>query len=200
MLSCLEVFMPRVAETYCRTSITGADVTTNQNLSRQIRCQQLSFTLSLMFKVVSTTVYVTASGIKRNCFSHAQLRRYDFQISYWLCVADMSGIEVAGLILGAVPLIIAALEQYKKTRETIYLFRRKALYIDRLIDALEEQRVLIESDLNQLLRAAGIESDEVAAAGATSCHDLLQDPDIATEIAQYLGQTFQPYQKALKRC
>lgn len=112
----------------------------------------------------------------------------------------MSGIEVAGLILGAVPLIIAALEQYKKTRETLNRFRRKALYIDRLIDALEEQRVLIESDLNQLLRAAGVESDEIAAAGAASCHDLLQSPEIARDIAQYLGQTFQPYQKALKRC
>lgn len=109
----------------------------------------------------------------------------------------MSGFEVTGGILGAIPVIISALEQYKKTRETWRRFRQKALYIDRLIQALEEQKVLIETDLNLLLRAVGFENDDVVAMGSDSCHDCLRDSEIATEIEQYLGQSYRPYYKAL---
>jgi len=52
----------------------------------------------------------------------------------------MSGFEVTGVILGAIPVIISALEQYKKTRETWRRFRQKALYIDRLIQARKSRK------------------------------------------------------------
>lgn len=112
----------------------------------------------------------------------------------------MSGFEITGVILGAIPVIIGALEQYKKTRETWRRVRQKALYIDRLIQALEEQKVLIETDLNLLLRAVGFENEDVVAMGSDNCHDCLRDSELATEIEQYLGQTYRPYYKALNRC
>lgn len=61
------------------------------------------------------------------------------------------------------------------------------------MQALEEQNVLIETDLNLLLRAAGFENEDVVAVG-------LQDSEIATETEQYLGQSYRPYYKALSRC
>ena len=70
----------------------------------------------------------------------------------------MSGFEVAGLIVGIIPIIVEALQQYKKTRERWRRFKCKALYIARLIDSLEEQQVLIQTDLNILLRATGFET------------------------------------------
>ena len=112
----------------------------------------------------------------------------------------MSGIEVAGLILGAVPLIISALEHYKKTRETWRNFRQKSLYIDQLTEALEEQKVLIETDLRLILRAAGFEEADKSSMRAHAYLDLLQRPDVIFEIALYLGDIYEPYRKALYRC
>lgn len=112
----------------------------------------------------------------------------------------MSGFEITGVILGAIPVIIGALEQYKKARETWHRFNQKGLYIDRLIQALEEQSVLIETDLHLLLRAVGFQRDDIIAKGGNNCHDCLRDSEIATEIEQYLGQSYRPYCKALSRC
>lgn len=113
----------------------------------------------------------------------------------------MSGIEIAGLVLGAVPIIIWGLGQYKTTRDIWYRSRSKALLIDRLIDALEEQRFLVEMDLKLLLRAAGFEDEEFDALDPLNCCEFFQKSEVVIAITQYLGQIYyKPYQKALKRC
>lgn len=45
----------------------------------------------------------------------------------------MSGIDIAGLILGAVPVVIAALEHYKTLHRKTWSFKHKSLRIDQLI-------------------------------------------------------------------
>ena len=112
----------------------------------------------------------------------------------------MSGIEVAGLVLGAVPIVIWGLEQYKTTRDIWRRSRTKALLVDRLINALQEQRVLIEIDLQLLLRAADVEDDEIVALETSSCYGLLQDSGLAKALVQYLGRAYEPYRSALQRC
>lgn len=69
----------------------------------------------------------------------------------------MSGLEVAGLVLGAIPIVIWSLEHYKTTRDYWRRSRSKRLLIDRMIKALHEQRTLMEVDLQVLSRAAGVE-------------------------------------------
>ena len=94
----------------------------------------------------------------------------------------MSGFEVAGVILGAIPIIVTALQQYKKTREKLSYFRHKALYIDRLIDSLEEQKVLIEADLCILLRAIGRDLIDFG-----DCIQVFQSDEVEQELYNYLG-------------
>ncbi|KAL8832344.1 MAG: hypothetical protein Q9170_004914 [Blastenia crenularia] len=112
----------------------------------------------------------------------------------------MSGIEVAGLVLGAIPIIIWGLENYKTTREIWRRSHSKALLVDRLINALQEQRILIELDLQILLRAADYEDDEIAGLETSSFHDLLLDQGLAEPLIRYLGRIYNPYRGALERC
>ncbi|KAL8915411.1 MAG: hypothetical protein Q9172_006889 [Xanthocarpia lactea] len=112
----------------------------------------------------------------------------------------MSGIEAAGLIVGAIPIIIWGLENYKVARNIWYRSRNKALLVDRLINALREQQVLIEIDLRILSRAAGCEDDEMEFLEGSSCYDFLQDQRLERPFAQYLGRAYEPYQNALGRC
>ena len=112
----------------------------------------------------------------------------------------MSGIEVAGLILGAVPIVIWGLERYKMTRDIWRRSRSKALLVDRLINALQEQKVLIEIDLQLLLRAADLDDSEIAALDISSCYGFLRDESLAKSLVQYLGRVYGPYRSALERC
>ena len=106
----------------------------------------------------------------------------------------MSGMEIAGLILGAVPLTIAALKQYKTAHEMLRSFKRKSLLIDRLIGVLQEQEFCLESEFTLLLRAAGctINGEDMQA--------LLVRDDITKDLKGYLGRAYEPYLNALIGC
>ena len=106
----------------------------------------------------------------------------------------MSGAEIAGLILGAVPLMIAALEQYKTAHAFLSDFRNKSALIDRLLGVLKEQKFEIESEFALVLRAAGcnISGEDLQAIFLRS--------EIAEELSRYLGHGYDPYRNALVRC
>ena len=112
----------------------------------------------------------------------------------------MSGFEVVGLILGAVPVTIAALEQYKVAHEMLRYFNHKSVYIDRLIQALEEQKFFLESEFDIVLRAAGFEQHDISTTSAEYLQEGLLRSDIAKELDRYLGRGYDPYRKALVRC
>ena len=106
----------------------------------------------------------------------------------------MSGIEIAGLILGAVPLTIAALQHYKKAHEMLGSFKHKSMLIDRLLGVLQEQKFCLESESILILRAAGciINGEDLQAAFLRG--------DIVENLSKYLGHAYEPYLKALTRC
>ncbi|KAL5334995.1 hypothetical protein BJX70DRAFT_376595 [Aspergillus crustosus] len=58
----------------------------------------------------------------------------------------MSGIELVGVVLGAIPLILSAIESYKKTSQRCKYFRYKEPYIIALVHSLEDQRFFLETD------------------------------------------------------
>lgn len=112
----------------------------------------------------------------------------------------MSGFEVVGLILGAVPVTIAALEQYKTAHEMLRYFNHKSLYIDRLIQALEEQKFFIEAEFDIVLRATGFDQQAISTIDAEYLQAGPLRSDIAEELDRYLGRGYDPYRKALVRC
>lgn len=112
----------------------------------------------------------------------------------------MSGIEVAGLVLGAIPLVIAALDNYKTTRQRFKYFVGKELYINRLIEALKEQKFFIDTELRVALGAAGLTPDDINTLILTPDASLFGDPDVVNAVQEYLGEGFPLYENAVFRC
>lgn len=73
----------------------------------------------------------------------------------------MSGIEVAGLVLGGFPLLISAAENYKKGFEPLVKWKRFRTEFIQFIDAVDIQKQLFNLTIECLLRSAGVEEDEL---------------------------------------
>ena len=112
----------------------------------------------------------------------------------------MSGFEIAGLILGAVPLTVAALKQYKTAHEMLLKFKYKSLYVDRLIEALEEQDYYFETEFFMVLRAAGFAQQDASTISGEYIRTTLLRSDAAEELREYLGNSYDLYRKAIVRC
>ena len=111
----------------------------------------------------------------------------------------MSGLEVIGVVLGAVPLIVSALEKYKTTKRIWDRARKIALHIDELIEALVENQILIETSLELLHKA--VEAEDACSDHHTMDYaSKLRRTDIARELQLYMGKLYQPYERALLRC
>lgn len=108
----------------------------------------------------------------------------------------MSGLEVAGLVLGAMPIVIWSLEHYNTTRDIWRRSRNKALLLDRMINALQGHRTLIEIDLQVLFRVAGVEDVEVSGFDASSCCEILVEPRTVNALFRYLGRLYHVYRNA----
>ncbi|OBR06237.1 hypothetical protein CH63R_10357 [Colletotrichum higginsianum IMI 349063] len=63
----------------------------------------------------------------------------------------MSGLEVAGIVLGSIPLIISALEHYKQGESIIKIWRNHERELKRLIRNLKIERVRLQNVLERLL-------------------------------------------------
>lgn len=107
----------------------------------------------------------------------------------------MSGFEVVGVVLGALPLIITAVDQYRVSKRLFHVFRYKEPYIDRLIQSLKEQKFFIESDLHMTLKETFVDQEFVQTTSV-----IFDNPQVAEAVEEYLGDGYQHYIVALSRC
>lgn len=112
----------------------------------------------------------------------------------------MSGIEVVSLVLGAFPVVVWCLKQYKAPLEAFDFSKNKAQYIDRLIRALEAQRALISNDLKGVLIRIGVDREEVLNLELSEMDELLRDESLSARLTEYLGGTHKDYLNALEDC
>ncbi|GES64972.1 hypothetical protein ATEIFO6365_0009046700 [Aspergillus terreus] len=112
----------------------------------------------------------------------------------------MSGFEVVGVVLGAIPLLISAIEKYKTTSQRLKFFKYKEPFIVQLIQSLEEQQFFLESDLYVSLNATHLGEEQINDLIRQPNSDLFQDPTIAHAVREYLGNGYVPYQRAVVRC
>ena len=117
----------------------------------------------------------------------------------------MSGLEIAGTILGAIPVIVVALQlskrQVDETKQKWRLFRNRAQYIDRLIDSLECQKMMIAGDLAVLIRAAAAPLlDDYSLLNVTGINQLLERQDVRHRLETYLGERYDSIRKTLMHC
>ncbi|KAL8917296.1 MAG: hypothetical protein Q9172_005922 [Xanthocarpia lactea] len=108
----------------------------------------------------------------------------------------MSGLEVASVVLGAVPIIVSALENYKSSKNLWRRMRKTAMHIEELIEEIMENRALIEANVESLLHKIGAEE----AVLGYNMIEKLRKHDIAPDIKSFMGKLYEPYEKALRRC
>lgn len=112
----------------------------------------------------------------------------------------MSGFEIVGVVLGAIPLVISAIEKYKATSRSLKLYRLKVTLMDDLIRSLKEQKLFIECDLSLTLRKTSIDPEDIETMLQDPTSGVLGDPDILAEVEACLGKCFDAYIAALIRC
>lgn len=112
----------------------------------------------------------------------------------------MSGFEVVGVVLGAIPLIISALDHYKATSQRIKFMIKKELLLNQLMESLEEQRFFFQTDICLALKETHLEEKQIIALMDEQGLNLFQDPEIAGALEDYLGEGFALYTNAVARC
>ncbi|KAE8416101.1 hypothetical protein BDV36DRAFT_284843 [Aspergillus pseudocaelatus] len=112
----------------------------------------------------------------------------------------MSGFEVVGVVLGAIPLIISAIDSYKATSQRIKFMVKKELLLNQLIQSLEEQKFYFQTDICLALKEAHLEEKQIIAQIDERGLNLFQDPEISDALKEYLGEGFTLYINAVARC
>ncbi|KAE8327762.1 hypothetical protein BDV39DRAFT_214932 [Aspergillus sergii] len=112
----------------------------------------------------------------------------------------MSGFEVVGVVLGAIPLIISALDYYKVTSQRIKFMVKKELLLNQLIQSLEEQKFYFQTDICLALKETHLEEKQIIALIDERGLNLFQDPEISDALKEYLGEGFTLYLNAVARC
>ncbi|KAI0968543.1 hypothetical protein F4678DRAFT_474321 [Xylaria arbuscula] len=110
----------------------------------------------------------------------------------------MSGFEVAGIVLGVLPLVISALSSYRQGCGVFASLRKSRGLLDDLIHQLKTQRTSFYLDILELLREARVpEILEDGDPTEEKCIDILQDAKTGIPVQDYLGQLYGPFLEIL---
>ena len=105
----------------------------------------------------------------------------------------MSGVEIAGLVLGAIPLLIAALEHYETFIGPAKAFAKFFGELDRTIRELKLVRFTFEQSIEVLLRPCVVDDQELEQMIGNTQHALWQDSAIEKEMRRTLGKAYAIY-------
>jgi hypothetical protein len=106
----------------------------------------------------------------------------------------ITGVEIAGLVLGAFPLIISALEHYKEGFETLQDWWRFRAEFVGFIHEIGRQSVLFSENLEELLRPLVVSDAEMDALLQDPGGRAWNDPDIEIRLQERLPQSYGWYQ------
>ena|SRR5438045_9476826 len=101
----------------------------------------------------------------------------------------MSGVEVAGVVLGAFPLLLSALEQYKSAVDAV---RKSSSSVQ--LRSLQEQ-IVVESEVFknscEHLLSAVLDPDKLAEALSDPIGALWRDPGVESNMKDVLGHSYE---------
>lgn len=103
----------------------------------------------------------------------------------------MSSFEIAGIVLGSIPLVIAGLSHYKAGNTTMALISNAKTrgYLRHLILRLEKIKYDFHIDLSCLIQYAAIEDYKRGVdLTETECIAILKDPKKEARLLRFLGQ------------
>lgn len=105
----------------------------------------------------------------------------------------MSGVEVAGFILGAFPLLISALEDYRQGWEILEDWWKIKSEYKKCQQNLKLQKLVFEENLEQLLSTLVHDDDELKQLIASPGEKLWQDPELEEGLRERLPRSYEVY-------
>lgn len=109
---------------------------------------------------------------------------------------QMSGIEIAGLVLATIPLLVASLEHYQRVAGPLKIFYQFRNELSSAIRQLESEHVLFEQAIHLLLRPITME-EELKEMMADTNSTLWQDSDICEDMQRSLGRAYPSYMRTV---
>lgn len=109
----------------------------------------------------------------------------------------MSGLEVAGLVLGSIPLVISALEHYKEGLRSVQIWRKYAREINSLTRQLRMQHNILTNVCETLLEDLGLGS-RVDAMIEAPFGPMWQDADTRQKLRRRLHRDFNLFEDTVK--
>ncbi|KAF4966732.1 hypothetical protein FSARC_5597 [Fusarium sarcochroum] len=111
----------------------------------------------------------------------------------------MSGFEVAGVVLGALPLVISALSAYKASKSPLSVWKRYRGLLDDLVHRLQTHRTLYYVNILSLLREARVpEVLQHSDPTEEECVQILSDSKAGVHVEDFLGQLYQAFIETLR--
>ena len=111
----------------------------------------------------------------------------------------MSGTEIAGFVLGALSVVISALEKYKAGQGPVASLMKWSSLLDTLIHRLQNARCVFSLKLETLLRAAGIRIDGQNLQDGQYCIRILMNKRVARKLKKYLRSFFDRFQSVISK-
>lgn len=111
----------------------------------------------------------------------------------------MSGFEIAGIVLGVIPLFISAAEQYRNGLNTVDKFLKKEQILNLYIQELETHKVLLRLQLETVIGSTNLPAKTQQELVDNTISPLWQHPDVQAQLRQNLGDTADLLQKTMKR-
>ena len=110
----------------------------------------------------------------------------------------MSGFEIAGLVLGALPLVISALEQYESSLDAVKAFFQWRDILEKAIRELWVQHTSFEMTLRSLLvdLTSEAELDELLSQPESP---LWQSPALNHDLRERLGAAYDVYNYTIEQ-
>ncbi|CAI6340020.1 unnamed protein product [Periconia digitata] len=108
----------------------------------------------------------------------------------------MAGVEIAGVVLGAIPLVIEGLKAYQKSIKSIKRSVKYDSSLKKLIRGVTEQKIWLEDNLDKLLLAACNASGINISVGSDHWSEILTG-NSGQAVQKYLGNTKQAQFKEL---
>lgn len=101
--------------------------------------------------------------------------------------------EVAGVVLGVVPIVLEALKAWRLISNKLRIFRTYAKAVRRVCDNVRVQNCIFENELQALLVAAGLNADLAQDMISDSMHYRWTEPATENNIAAQLGKDQEVY-------
>lgn len=126
------------------------------------------------------------------------LHKQYFRISYcsWITPPEpirMSGLEVAGAVLGAFPIALIVLEEYREVARRLDRFHKIRLEYKKCRDALKYQQLTFTMHLRQLLLPLLVDDDKIDDLLSAPGGDGWKEPSVANFLRSRLLESYELY-------